>query len=526
MTGDALLAWLALITIALLLAALCDGLGRRWSAATRHAIWRGAILLAITVPVVRAFAPAWRVLPAPASSTPLMVASPTGASMDALSAGPATNAPQATTPRVTTRPATWSSMPPAWFGIVWGAGTVLVLLRLLAGLAHRRRLLRRAISAPLRLQRAVAQAARQLHVRRPIILRITVDDTTPCTFGLWRPTVIMPQSAESWSAERLDNVVRHEVAHIRRGDTAMALIAQLLQAVLWWHPLCTIARRRLYALAETACDDLVLAGGARPSAYAADLLTIATGRALPSAIALATHSTISQRIEGVLDATRVRSSLGARAPQRCTAALLLLSLPLGSAQPRATENAPTVASTPAPVVETTTSSSTVLPPTPRAQASRKRSPRNADVLLRHVQRAELQFAYAERTQLLVAALRQWQDTPKQRDILLDQLSALPASGDRATVIAAALRLPAGSRTARAMLPEIRAIPAPALRAELLLRAARRSDLRAEDTALDWLAARALSERTSRSLAPRAAIRTDSERRPRVLNPNRGRTRTR
>jgi hypothetical protein len=63
MTGDALLAWLALITIALLLAALCDGLGRRWSAATRHAIWRGAILLAITVPVVRAFSPHPRRVP-------------------------------------------------------------------------------------------------------------------------------------------------------------------------------------------------------------------------------------------------------------------------------------------------------------------------------------------------------------------------------------------------------------------------------------------------------------------------------
>jgi beta-lactamase regulating signal transducer with metallopeptidase domain len=52
------------------------------------------------------------------------------------------------------------------------------------------------------------------------------------TFGLLRPKIILPAGAMEWPADRARIVLRHELAHIRRSDWPVQMIAQCLHRLL------------------------------------------------------------------------------------------------------------------------------------------------------------------------------------------------------------------------------------------------------------------------------------------------------
>ena len=97
----------------------------------------------------------------------------------------------------------------------------------------------------------------------------------PLTWGLWRSVILLPAVAKSWAPGVLDAILAHERAHIRRGDWLAHLSTGVVQAVFWFHPAVWWARARVAAEAEHAADDAALAAGARPSDYAALLLSMA-----------------------------------------------------------------------------------------------------------------------------------------------------------------------------------------------------------------------------------------------------------
>ena len=66
------------------------------------------------------------------------------------------------------------------------------------------------------------------------------------------------------------------MAHVKRRDVVPHLMAWIVCAVWWFHPLAWSAARRMRSESEKACDDLVLKVGTRASRYADDLLDIVT----------------------------------------------------------------------------------------------------------------------------------------------------------------------------------------------------------------------------------------------------------
>lgn len=110
-------------------------------------------------------------------------------------------------------------------------------------------------------------------LRRKLVIRQSDRVSSPLTFGVLRPVILMPKSTD-WSDEgTLRFVLEHEFVHVQRFDalSKLALIAAV--CVHWFDPLVWV----MYVLAnrdlELSCDEIVVHrfGGARAD-YARTLI--------------------------------------------------------------------------------------------------------------------------------------------------------------------------------------------------------------------------------------------------------------
>jgi TonB family protein len=250
-------------TIVLALAWIATAACRRASADLRHRIWLAAllavVLFMIPVPVPE---PLRLAISARASAVPDAVA---------------------------------SSRWPAIVSTLWILGMAWLLGRFAAGLA---RLLHIANSA-----RSYGES------------NILVSDavTTPMTWGVIGPVILIPAYALDWSADQRDLMIRHEQAHVHRRDWMWQAFAQVMCAIFWFHPLVWLAAARLRLEAELAADDLVLMSGVEATQYAGELVNVARrlhGRMHLEAVAMVRGGSLKSRIAAILDSTRRRVRTG------------------------------------------------------------------------------------------------------------------------------------------------------------------------------------------------------------------------
>lgn len=132
----------------------------------------------------------------------------------------------------------------------------------------------------------------------------------PLTFGWLKPIILLPNDAPSWPKARLDAVLAHELAHVRRRDSITQWLAALACAFYWPNPLMWLGARALRRDAEMAADDAVLAGGVQASGYAAELLRLASDARGPRyAVAMAAPSALEARVKSVLSPTPSRKGV-------------------------------------------------------------------------------------------------------------------------------------------------------------------------------------------------------------------------
>jgi len=134
----------------------------------------------------------------------------------------------------------------------------------------------------------------------------------PMTTGLLRSVVVLPESAADWSERLFRSVLLHELAHVKRLDLWWRAVAQLACCLNWFNPLVWYGKRRMLTEQELACDNLVVAGGQKPSRYATDLLAIAdtnAGRLEAFAARLGSKEELKQRLFELLQPRRNRRGI-------------------------------------------------------------------------------------------------------------------------------------------------------------------------------------------------------------------------
>jgi len=124
----------------------------------------------------------------------------------------------------------------------------------------------------------------------------------PMVIGIVRPTIVLPayDYIETLAQEELETVFAHERAHIARRDNLIALIVQLICAFFWFDPLHRIARRRLMALRERACDEAVLERGCDADSYLAALARSCEAPFRSSAVACMSRLQLRERMEWIM----------------------------------------------------------------------------------------------------------------------------------------------------------------------------------------------------------------------------------
>lgn len=226
-----------------------------------------------------------------------------------------------------------------WLVLVWLAGALAAFSRLLGDvrrvgrLAGRAGLLRRGPLYDL-----AADVAAELGVRQPVRIALSRELEVPVVCGLIRPIVLLPATARRWDPERRRVVLRHELAHIRRGDYGGHLLIELACAMHWPNPLAWMAARRARLEQEQACDDRVLALGTGPVEYAEHLLDIARAFARPTpnargALAMAAAATLPDRMRAILDVGLDHRPAGRRTVLAVAGAALLLGMPTAAIHP-------------------------------------------------------------------------------------------------------------------------------------------------------------------------------------------------
>ena len=96
----------------------------------------------------------------------------------------------------------------------------------------------------------------------------------PLVIGLRNTAILLPPGWRFWRPDKLQAVLLHEVAHVRRQDSGTAFLSSLAFCFFWMHPLLYWLRQQLVALSEEACDEAAL-HLIRPEQYSQMLIEFA-----------------------------------------------------------------------------------------------------------------------------------------------------------------------------------------------------------------------------------------------------------
>lgn len=338
MTALAVLALLFVKSaLVLAVAAAITAAMRQSSAAARHAVWSGAIIATLALPVLSVALPPIRltlvrdaiewVLPAsaPASSLDAYPGSSQASDVvtgsgEAPSADASDGLPVSTTQIIA----------------VWMLGVLLFGARRAIAEIRARYILRRASPvANERLVRLFATVGQTLGVRQAVELRSTREIASPAVIGVIHPVILLPAAAETWEETDVTAVLVHELGHVARRDCLTNALVDLATVLYWCNPVVRLAMGRMREESERACDDRVVRGGAEPEAYANLLLRLThAGRADAelqwSVTGMARPRELESRLRAILDARVSRRPLPAGGPMAFAALGIIAAMPTAS----------------------------------------------------------------------------------------------------------------------------------------------------------------------------------------------------
>jgi TonB family protein len=315
--------WIAQSSAILLITLCTVHMLRRQSAAVRHLIWTVGLAAALIVPLLPPLVPSW---------SPVELHDDAEIVFDvvtAVVAPPPVSAPVQPSYRIAD----------ITF-VIWLAGFSVAIVVLLAGAVRLIFVVYR--STPVISERwvlAAREVSRALRLNRRIRLLHNPFSPTLGTWGILRGRILVPRDAESWPEDRIRIVLAHELAHVKRFDWLVQIIAESARAIHWFNPLFWIMCKRLRQESEHSCDDAVLNLGIDGQIYAAHLLELAralkiSDRAWSPVLAMAQPPHLERRFVAMLNPSLNRRPVHMAAFAIIVVVAIGLTVPLAAMQTR------------------------------------------------------------------------------------------------------------------------------------------------------------------------------------------------
>lgn len=264
-------------TLIAIFAGLVLGAARRQNSGTRFAVWFSA-LIAIAI-------------------LPLLGGWPHGAGAPAETVG---------------QPAL--TLPTFWAIYLFGAWAVIagwLLIGVARGLWHLHVLRQSCVPVDAaRLDPRVRETFERGQSARPASLCTSPLVQVPTAIGFVKPVIAVPAWVmNELSADELNQILLHELAHLRRRDDWTNLAQKVVRALVFFHPAVWWIEKKVSLEREMACDDAVIAETASPRAYAECLTHLAERTLVQRSIAMAQAAVgrirqTSLRVSQILDAKR------------------------------------------------------------------------------------------------------------------------------------------------------------------------------------------------------------------------------
>jgi len=193
--------------------------------------------------------------------------------------------------------------------LIWLAGCSLMALFFIV--THLR--WRRTYSASLPVESGFPQQwLEQQQTRRKIQLRQSDQLTSPLTYGIWRPVILLPKMTVNTATDNMLFILTHEFIHIKRLDTLKKWLLAATLCLHWFNPLVWV----MYFLAnrdiELSCDEAVVQtlGGVKKSEYALALIGMEERRRFIAPLCNNfSKNAIEERITAIMKSKRIKGSL-------------------------------------------------------------------------------------------------------------------------------------------------------------------------------------------------------------------------
>ena len=263
----------------------------------------------------------------------------------------------------------------------WSGIAAFLSLRSLGGWLRVQRLAHKNVVPVARpIEEKAAVLCERLGVSRAVKVVLSSVAEVPGVVGWLKPVVLLPLSvATALTPEQIEQILAHELAHVRRHDYLVNLFQTAIENVLFYHPAVWWISGQVRAERENCCDDLAVAICGDATAYARTLAQLETMRGTaPALLPAASGGSLLSRVRRILgqDASggTVPGWVGLVVPVAIVV-LAFVSVPAPKADTETPEPAETPAAQPAEPTEPAPSPAPKPAPAPAPMARPATTPR-------------------------------------------------------------------------------------------------------------------------------------------------------
>ena len=189
--------------------------------------------------------------------------------------------------------------------------------------------IKRGMSIDIALRHTVNKFAIMLNISKEVKTGFSKLVDVPCMIGYFKPVILLPFSLVTYlSAEEIEAILLHELAHIKRNDYLVNIIQQVISILLFFNPCAQLINKIINEERENCCDDLVVKATADPIIYAKALLKLEQTRQNDWQLALAATGKkyhLLNRIERIMKTKKQIPSL-----RPTLLAMLILTVVIGA----------------------------------------------------------------------------------------------------------------------------------------------------------------------------------------------------